>query len=65
MQRTANVHDAIANAGFPEATRVVDDATTLDAAVDVLNAHATAGDAPICRVLWTCEVPSSRLLGRA
>jgi hypothetical protein len=47
MQRTADIHDAIANAGLPYAAGVVHDATALDAAVDVLNAHTAARDAPI------------------
>jgi hypothetical protein len=36
MQRTADFLDAIANADLPQAARVVDDATALDTAVDVL-----------------------------
>lgn len=64
MQRTADFHNAIANARLPEAAGVVDDAATLDAAVDVLNAHAAAGDTPICRFLHPCESPASRLPGR-
>jgi hypothetical protein len=63
MQRTADFHDAIANAGLPQAAGVVDDAATLDAAVDVLKAHAAARDAPIRRLLRACEVPASRFAG--
>jgi hypothetical protein len=51
MQRTANLHDAIANAHLSEAAGVVDDETPLDAAVNMLDAHATSGDAPIGRFL--------------
>jgi hypothetical protein len=42
MQRTANLHHQIADARLPEAAGVVDDTTALDAAVDVLDTHATA-----------------------
>jgi hypothetical protein len=64
MQRTADFHDAITNAGLPQAAGVVDDAAALDAAVDLLKAHAAARDAPIRRLLRRCEVPASRLPGR-
>jgi hypothetical protein len=47
MQRTADFHDAIANDRLLEAAGDVDDATRRDTAVDRLDAHATAGDAPI------------------
>ena len=47
MQRTADFHHQVTDTGLPEAAGVVDDATALDAAVDVLDAHATAGDTPI------------------
>jgi len=42
MQRAADFHDPIADARFPQAARVVDHATALDAAVEVLDADATA-----------------------
>ena len=61
MQRTADFHHAIANTRLPEAAGVVDDAAALDAAVDVLDTHATAGDAPIRRFLRTREGPAPRL----
>jgi hypothetical protein len=64
MQGAADFHNAIANARLPEAAGVVDDAATLDAAVDVLNAHAAAGDTPIRRFLHPCESPASRRPGR-
>jgi hypothetical protein len=64
MQGAADFHHAIANARLPEAAGVVDDAATLDAAVNVLNAHAAAGDTPIRRLLHPCESPASRLPGR-
>ena len=63
MQRTANFHHQIADARLPEAAGVVDDMTALDAAVDVLNPHTTARDAPIGGFLGPCESPAPRLLG--
>jgi hypothetical protein len=47
MQRTADFHDPIADARLAEAVRVMDDAAALDTAVDVLDAHTSARDAPI------------------
>ena len=64
MQRTADFHDKIADPLLTEAERVLDDATALDATVDVLDAHAPTGDAPIRGLLRACELPSSRLPGR-
>jgi hypothetical protein len=59
MQRTADFHDQVADARLPEAAGVVDDATALDAAVDMLDAHAPAGDATIRSFLRTGESPTS------
>jgi hypothetical protein len=64
MQRTADFHDQITDARLPQAAGVVDDPTALDAAVDMLDAHAPAGDASIRRFLGTREGPAPRLLGR-
>jgi hypothetical protein len=64
MQGTADFHDAIANARLPETAGIVDHAAALDAAVDVLNAHAAARDTPMRRFLRPREIPSSRLPGR-
>jgi hypothetical protein len=61
MQCTADFHEQIADARLPQAAGVVDDAAGLDAAVDVLEAHATARDAPIRRVLRAREGPAPRL----
>jgi hypothetical protein len=61
MQCTADVHEQIADARLPQAAGVVDDAAALDAAVDVLDAHATACDAPIRRFLRAREGPAPRL----
>jgi hypothetical protein len=61
MQRTADFHEQIADARLPQAAGVVDDAAALDAAVDVLDAHATARDAPMRRFLRAREGPAPRL----
>jgi hypothetical protein len=59
MQRTTDFQNAIANACLPTAAGDVDDATTRDVAVDRLEARATAGNAPIGRLLYSCELPFS------
>jgi hypothetical protein len=64
MQRTADFHDQITDARLPEAAGLMDNAAALDAAVDVLDADAPAGEAPIRRFLRTREVPPPRLPGR-
>jgi hypothetical protein len=64
MQRAADFHDQIANVCRPEAAGVVDDAAALDTAVDMLDAHAAAGDAPIRGFLCARKGPAPRLPGR-
>jgi hypothetical protein len=64
MQRTADFHDQIADARLAEAAGIMDNTAALDAAVDMLDAHAPTGDAPIRGLLRACELPSSRLPGR-
>jgi len=61
MQCTADFHHTIADTRLPEAAGVVDGATALDAAVDVLDTHAPPRDAPIHRFLRACEGAASRL----
>ena len=60
MPCTADFHEQIADARLPQAAGVVDDAAALDAAVDVLDAHATARYAPIRRFLRAREAPAPR-----
>jgi hypothetical protein len=62
MPRTADIHDQIADARLPKTVRVVDDATALHATIDVLDAHATAGNTPVCGFLRAREFPAPRLL---
>jgi hypothetical protein len=64
MQRTADFHDQIPDARFPKTIGVVDDATALHAAVDVLDAHATACNPPVRGFLRARKFPAPRLLGR-
>jgi hypothetical protein len=64
MQSTTNFHHQVTDAGLAEAAGVVDDATALDAAVDVLDAHTATRNAPIRRFLRACEGPPPWLLGR-
>jgi hypothetical protein len=63
MQRTADFHDPSADPRLSQATDSVDDAAALAAAVDVLDAHTSAGDAPLRRVLGPRELASPRLPG--
>jgi hypothetical protein len=64
MQPTADFHDQITDACLPQAAGVVNNATALHAAVDVLDAHAAAGDAPIRGFLGARQGSSSRFPGR-
>jgi hypothetical protein len=64
MQSTADFHNQVTDTRLPEAAGFVDDATALDAAVDVLDAHAAARDAPIRGFLRPREGTAARLPGR-
>ena len=63
MQRPADVHDQIPGTCLSQAIRIEDHATALDAAVDGLDADATACDAPIRGFLGARAGPAPRLLG--
>jgi len=63
MQRTTDFHNEITDACLPEAADVVDDAAALNAAVDVLDAHPSAGDAPIHGFLCAREGPAPWFAG--
>ena len=47
MQRTADFHDQITDARFPQAADIVADAAALDTTIDVLDTHTPTSDAPI------------------
>jgi hypothetical protein len=64
MPRTADSHDHIADARLPKTVRGVDEATALHATIDVLEAHATAGNTPVGGFLRAREFPAPRLLRR-
>ena len=64
MQRTADFHDQIADPSLSEAAGVVDDAAALDAAVDVLDAHTSAREAPIRGFLRARKPAATWLSGR-
>jgi hypothetical protein len=61
MQCSADFYHQIADTGLSEAAGVVDNATALDATVNVLDADATAGDTPIRGFL--CARPRGFLVG--
>ena len=63
MPRTADFHDQIPGTCLSQAVRIEDHATARDAAVDGLDADATACDAPIRGFLGAREGPAPRLLG--
>jgi hypothetical protein len=63
MQSTADFHDQITDACLSQAADVVNNATAFDAAVDMLNAHATTGETPIRGFLGARQGSSSRLAG--
>jgi hypothetical protein len=63
MQATADFHDQITDPRLAQAAGVVHNATALDAAVDVLNPHAAAGDAPIRGFLGARQGASSWFAG--
>jgi hypothetical protein len=64
MQSTADFHHQVTNTRLPEAEGIVDDATALDAAIDVLDAHAPTGDASIRGFLLASKGPAPWLLRR-
>jgi len=64
MQRTADFHDQVADARLAEAAGIVDNTAALDAAVDVLDAHAATRDASIGGFLAAREGSAAGLAGR-
>ena len=64
VERTANFHQHIAHAVFEQATRVFEDTTALDTAVDVLDGHAPTGKHLILSLLVVGEFAATRLPGR-
>ena len=64
MHRTADFHEQIAATSLSEAAGVVDHAAALDAAVDVLDAHTSARDAPMRGFLRARKSTATWLSGR-
>ena len=64
MQRTADFHAWVADARLAEAAGIVDHTAALDAAVDVLDAHAATHDASLGGFLAARERSASGLAGR-
>ncbi len=64
MQGTAQFHHQIADALLPQANPVFDNATTLHAAVDMLNPEPSTVQGLVGPLLLLCQLLSSGLLGR-
>jgi hypothetical protein len=64
MQATADFHNQITDTRLPQAAGVVNQETAFDAAVDVLNTHATAGEASIRSLPGARQGSSPRFTGR-
>src|SRR5262245_17442634 len=64
MQPTASFHNQVADTGLSETIGVMDNATTLDAADDMLDAHATARNPSIAGFLHSREGSAPWLFGR-
>ena len=55
MQRTADLHHQVTDAGLPEAADVVDDAAALDTAVDMLAEQPTLVECLVRPLLFPRE----------
>ena len=64
MEGTADVHHDSADALFPEAEPVFDDATALHAPVDVLDPEPSTVQGLVTHVLLPCQLLATRFLGR-
>ena len=62
MQRTADFHHHVANAGFPHSDRLFEHTAAFDAAVDMLDAYAPPSKLPLPRVLCPRQLVPTRLL---
>ena len=62
MQRTADVHHQIVDAGFPHADRLCEHTAAFDTAVDMLNADAPPSQLPVPRFLGPGQLVPTRLL---
>src|SRR5262245_56356722 len=64
VQSTAELHDEIADALLPQADPVFHNATTLDAAVDMLDPEPPLVERLVGQVLLQGQLPTARLLRR-
>ena len=64
MQGTAEFHHEITNARLPQAHPVFDDATTLDAAVDMLDPQPPLVERLVGQILLQGQLPTAGLLRR-
>jgi len=64
VQGTAEFHHQIADALFPQADPVFDDAAALDAAVDMLDPQPTVMQGLVGPLLFQGEVLATGFLGR-
>ena len=64
MQSTAELHDEIADALLPQADPVFHNATTLDAAVDMLDPEPPLVERLVGQVLLQGQLPTAGLLRR-
>ena len=64
VQGTAEFHHQIADAFFPQADPVFDDAATLDTTVDMLNPQSTLVQRLVCPLLRQRELLTTGFLGR-
>src|SRR5882672_6596563 len=64
MQGTADFHHEIADTRLPQTDPVFDDATALDAAVDMLDAQPAPGERVIRHVLLPRQLLAAWFLGR-
>jgi len=63
MKGTAHLHDEIPHPLPGEANDFFCNSASLDAAIDMLDAHSTPGDLTIGGFLFGCELPPAGLLG--
>jgi len=64
MQCTTHFHHEVTDAVLPQTDPVFHDATPLDTAVDVLDAHAAMRNRLMFGLLFGCSLPPAWLLGR-
>lgn len=64
VEPTGDFHDKVTDGRTPDSQRILDHAAALHTTVDMLNAHPSAGQCLIGRLLFRCERAPTRLFGR-